>query len=647
MKGLAYFIFLFGLVFSAAQIIDSPDVTLYQIYTDPSMSRFQMQPGLRFEEVLTLSTDARVLSPGVSASDLQNNAVICEGNINAVFEPGGEWGRGFSAYSNYWQLCTPPGYSSTSSGQIFWSDSSYNRYEPIADCYPGDSCWGQEGPLINERVTYEDTVRTYPNSLGQSNVICKGVAYLYRGSAPPLVSRVIDGSPLTHSSAVTRGTYAFSGSMQVNGCAGIVRIPVCSPGDEQVEEIYSSTTLGSSPRPYTRAVPPATLNIRVVTNEDLRCQAEFISVTPSPLNVSPGGTQEITLNFRNPPCPASEPLCQNATIGRITVSNGFTFTQGITIPGGNTVAPGGTRSIAGTLRAPAYTECPTQLTFTAEYACPGCVGQIGGAPATLTVPFDCPTITTELPNLVPLLDPDTSRYDVPTGEQPNITITTWNRGTNESNPGDTCVDIGQWVPAGGFIPEWDSVASFRYPYPALAPGRQQPHGRLDFTCTPDMENNTYTMLVLADCGYTTQECANPLERCPAELDNLEERWLRCVPSYGPPPPGEETLECYLDPSYISNGAAGETYNFDLTCPEEMDGDATCAGGVDWRVTIPRGSNATVEEWSGNAIGGWVKIAEDSGAGDVHIEVEVDYGGGLNATCSSTITIPYIPCVEYI
>jgi hypothetical protein len=367
-------------------------------------------------------------------------------------------------------------------------------------------------------------------------------------------------------------------------------------------------------------------------------------VVPSPLNVSAGGSESITLNFRNP-CPASDALCQNATISGITVSDGFTFTQGITIIGGNTVAPGRTRAIGGTLRAPDYATCPTQLTFTARYSCPGCTGNMDGTPVSITVPHTCNNTLGRDVNLKPRFEPDNSKYNVPTGEDPNLTIITWNNGFDPGNPGETCIRIGhtQTITLGPFGPPSsifiDDFPSTSYFYPALAGGEEygQP---LDFTCTPDIENNTYTLLVDVDCTDTTMNETS-------EFDNSDRRAIACVPPTGGNQTDEgEKYRCSIDPAGPQTGIPGNEYDFTLLCTES-GGPADYCPNAHW--TLDVAGNATVLRHGpdDNTAGYWLELGPGArGEGSVGIEARITFPDG-NATCSSLINLPLIPCEEFV
>ncbi|MEW5996249.1 MAG: hypothetical protein AB1657_01495 [Candidatus Micrarchaeota archaeon] len=628
------------------------DDRLYAINTPGFLDYLNVRPYMEFTETLQLSTTARVLSGG-PATDLQEDAFVCEGSITARLTPDGIWARGrnLEQSADYYQ-CDPPANTRGVQGNvdITWSNSIYDTFVGEDRCTEDESCWGREGSLVLQPADYVRTGTWFRNSDSRANVVCKGTTALRAGPGLPS-ERIIDGSASTRTDSYTRGTYVFSGQMDIDGCLDILRHPDCPaiPGYVGREEVYSRTEAqpGTRAPEYSGTVGPLTTSIRVVSDSDLRCGAEFVGVTPSPLNVSPGGSQAVSITVRNP-CPASDPLCQPFTVGTIAVSGGFRFTRPATPV---VVNPGSSARITGTLFAPEYDPCvnpPTQLTFTAGGTCPGCTATpLSGSVPAYNVPFDAPCApeipTGELPNLVPRFNPNVPTLYVPSGEQPGLTIITWNRGMNTSNPGETCVEVGTWVPSGGFIPEWNSTASFRYAYSALAPGEEQSHGRLDFLCTPEM-NQTFTVLVVADCGYTTQECANPLIMCPQEEDNLEERWIRCLPPEINITEVNETLGCALSPS-TQTGTPGERHEVGIRCPGTPDG--TCFG-VDWDFSTDPGGNVTIvrSESGGNDLNGWVVLGEDSSPGYARISAEVPFAEG-NATCSADVVVPSIPCEEFV
>ncbi len=634
-----------SLSFAAETAADSFDGPLYTTYTPSYLDYIYMDPYLHFESTVSASTDARVLAGG-PASDLQDDAIICEGDVTINSDADGRWARGgLYQFVDYWLSCEPPTYTSVSNNRpITWNSGYYDSLFPLEICSEGEpGCWGREGTLVRQRVdTYEiDPSRQFDDREGYTNVICKGVTTTRYGSTL-LSTRVIGGAPYEGTVALSRGEYAISNEMAVDGCLGVLRFAGCT-GEENHEKIFGRIRAesGSSAPGYSTSLN-SVLNLRVVNNNDLRCQAEFLSIEPSPLEITPGGSTGITVTIRNT-CDPSDPLCQDITVNRVTVSEGFRFTS-ISMPGTSfTARPGGTVTIGGSLTAPddeaICTTIRRSVAFTVEYSCMGCEGMPGelSRTASYQLGYDCPDFVGRQPNLIPRFDPDMSRYDVPTGEHPNITIITRNIGDNDSNSGETHVSIGtlgpglfDWEPADPSIP-WET-----FYYPPLAPGEEEVHPRLSFTCTPEMENNTYTIMVGVDNAFETNESD--------EDDNYEMRAIRCVPTDMPPPgEGNETYTCEIAPPSYTGSPGGE-YWFDLRCPDEGDPLGTCSGDVDWDVT-ERG-NATYEDYSGNSVSMDVLVATDSGPGSIHVEAHVEYSDG-NATCSSEIYIPVVPCEEYV
>lgn len=647
---------LFAIVLAAmlsAEVSVTPvfDGRLYTTYSPPDeFGHVYMRPFIQFENTLHASTTARVIYGG-PATDLQHNAIICEGDVEVSSSADAEWAHGgLYQYVLYWLPCEPPSQSSVRNNiPVTWNGDYYDALYPLEQCDEGDrSCWGMEGPLVGQRVdTYEvygGSGTRYTNKRGDTNVVCKGTSTL-RSDGSILVSRVIDGSPYSGTVALRRGTHTLTNEMGAS-CLGVVRFPQkCTPTTQLHEKIYGRTEprFGSSAPAYATTVGPATMNLRVVTNEDLMCRAGIASVTPSPLNVSPGGTQTATVVVNNN-CPASEPLCQPITITGITVSDGFRFTY-FMLPGGSyTALPGRSVSIPGSLTAPEYLDCPTRLTFTATYTCTGCEGSFSGTPVTVNVPFECPPPDLNLTNLRPRFNPDFgSRIDLRTGDELDLEIITWNNGFTPSNPGETCVNIGRFVtliPGIGSPPVTifdDVVAPQRHSYGAILAGGEVNHGSVDFSCTPEMENNTYTLVAVVDC------MPPPFGATPEmnEEDNRETRLINCVPRETNITEDGDRYRCDITPSFQTGYPMGE-YPFRVTCPSEGNPDNTCGGDISWsshptNVTYTAETDYDIYE---------IRVGGSSGPGIVDITARVRYADG-NATCDAQLVVPYVPCEDFL
>jgi len=633
--------------FAQVTATQSFDDNLYRINTRSSMSRMHMQPYLYFENTVSASTDARVIYGG-PASNLQNNAIICEGDVSATSTVDGEWAHGgLYQYVLYWLDCDPPPSETRvrNNQPITWSGSYYDALFPQEVCNEGEpGCWGMEGSLVRQRVdTYErfEDV-TYSNSAGDSNVVCKGTTTL-RSDTTMLVTKVIGDTPSEGRVRLTRGMHTITNSMDVTGCLGVTRF-VCDIAPELHEQVYGRTSaqFGAGAPPYTTTVGPATLNLRVVTNADLRCSAEFVSITPSPLVVAPGNSTSATVTIRNN-CPASDPLCQPITVTGVSVSDGFRFTHstsGMVPITYFTVNPGSVRSFPGTLTAPneegICTELTRGITFNVTYTCPGCgpAGDSISRSASYTVRFECPP--GETTNLVPHFEPEMSRYDVTTGDDLNLTIITWNNGGHPSNPGETCIQIGH-LEGGTTGPFVDDFPPTSYSYPVLNAGGQ--YGEpLDFRCTEDTENQTYRVVVNVDCPFlgTTNETD--------ETDNDDWRFIYCRPPDTPPPGDDERYRCNI-PEGTRTGIPGETYDFGLECT--MLGSPVDCPNAAWSYHLAGNATVAEEGPDSNTAGYWLVLGTDArGEGSVGIEAKITFPDG-NATCNSLINIPLIPCEEFV
>lgn len=623
------------------------DDPLYRIYTPGFQRELNVHPYLRFTGELMLSTSARVISGG-PASNLQEGAIVCEGPITAQLNPRGIWARAgnLDQSLNYYQ-CDPPAHSGgvRSNQPVEWSGGIYDDFVDMETCTDGSSCWGRFSDLVSQPADYVRTGEWFRDRESRTGVVCKGTSTL-RDNIRLLSTRVLDEGSSTSTNTYARGTYTFSGQMDVTGCMAIVRHPDCPSDPTYVgrEEIFSRTSAsgGASDPEYSGVVGPVTTAIRVVTNADLRCSAEFVSITPSPLIVAPGNSTSATVTIRNN-CPASDRLCQPITVTGVSVSDGFRFTHstsGMVPITYFTVNPGSVRSFPGTLTAPneegICTELTRGITFNVTYTCPGCgpAGDSISRSASYTVRFECPP--GETTNLVPRFEPEMSRYDVVTGDDLNLTIITWNNGGHPSNPGETCIQIGH-LEGGTTGPFVDDFPPTSYSYPVLNAGGQ--YGEpLDFRCTEDTENQTYMVVVNVDCPFlgTTNETD--------ETDNDDFKYIWCRAPDTPPPGDEERYRCNI-PEGTRTGIPGETYDFGLECT--MLGSPVDCPNADWSYHLAGNATVAEEGPDSNTAGYWLVLGTDArGEGSVGIEAKITFPDG-NATCNSLINIPLIPCEEFV
>ena len=650
------------MLFAGASATQSFDGELYHVVTASDLTQFHVKPYLYFENTLHAEYTGpyRVIygNPG----DLRSGDIICEGNVAMNSDVSGRWAHGgFYAASEYWHSCEPPAYSRVSNNRpVTWSVTGYNALFPEEVCYPLESsCWNARADFVTQKIDMFGVTPSeiYYNREGQVAVVCKGVSTLRSGTALINSSVISDGGRTGGSAALTRGSVVLSSTMDVQGCLVVVRHPSC-PGDEDVEKIFGRTRAegGYGAPGYSTSIP-ATMNIRVVSNADLRCSAEIFSVTPSPMNISPGGSEHVTIRVRNS-CPASDPLCRPINVSSLRVTTeGFRYTPDLVLAlpgplGGSTASsrrtaagPGETITFSGTVVAPndpgVCEDLHGTITFEAQYDCTDLCGPGGpgmaGRTVQITVPYECPppglNLTRDV-NLVPRFDPDPgSTITISTGERPNISIITWNRGMNFSNPGETCIVIC----APGDDSCADPVAEYRYSYPALGPlgefGEQ-----LGFTCSEEDEGSTFNLFVGVDCTDTTNETS--------ETDNSDRRRIFCAP-----PANETTEERYgcdiIGGPYV--GRAGQQFDFEVRCRNNELGMPWPCGEVGWSYHID-GSNITVsEEDDGSGDYYWVVLGPGTrGEGTVRVTAEVEFTDpDGNATCSSSIHVPLVPCVDFV
>jgi hypothetical protein len=158
---LAFFL-LVSVSFCAVERAENDNPTLYQTQSAPG-SGIYAEPYLQFREMLSGSTDARVLRGG-PANNLGDNAIVCEGNMEFALTGSGIWARGgnLEAHANYWYTdCDPYRFSGSepSNVPILMSDSDYRKFQRYPNCGPGESCYGSEGPLTSVNVdSYEGLV---------------------------------------------------------------------------------------------------------------------------------------------------------------------------------------------------------------------------------------------------------------------------------------------------------------------------------------------------------------------------------------------------------------------------------------------------------------------------------------------------------
>ena len=653
----------FSLSFAQATVEEEFDGNLYAPVTSSLVDYLTIRPYLYFSNTLEATTTAEVLR-GSTSGGLENNAIICEGNVELSSDVNGLWAHGgLYEFVDNWLECEPPSYTSVHNNQpIVWNTGDYNDLYDTTICSSEDGCWSIDEGMVEQRVNtyekyYDDPSSRTTNRLGSTTVICKGVTTLRAGSTS-VDFKVIGDEPPTGTIRLTRGNYALTSLMDVQGCLGVVRFHGCS-GSPNFEKIFDRTRAesGHGAPPYTNTVGPATLNVRVVNNADLRCSADIFSVTPSPINISPGGSAHVTIRITNN-CPASDPLCRPINVSNLRVTtSGFRYVPDLTISlpgplgGGSTTShritarPGETITFSGTVIAPndpgICEDLHGTIEFAADYQCPGCEGSTGGGSLTgtadITVPYECPPPDLNLTrnvNLVPRFDPDPgSTLTFRTGERPNISIMTWNRGMNFSNPGETCVVICDVSD----VSCSDPVADYRYTYPALGP-LEEFGDELDFVCSEEDERKTFDLFVGVDCTNTTNETS--------EIDNSDQRRIFCAP-----PTNEtgdnETYSCDLTPAGPIPGRAGETYEFELdSCTKLGEAyDCISAETVDW--SFARSGNATYTHEEGNDFGASFVMGTDSrGEGNVRVTARVDFGDG-NATCSSDVYMPLVPCIDFV
>lgn len=230
------------------------DVTLYTIWTPPSMDRFRATTDIDFDYSTRASTSAADHISGGGPSDIGNNAILCpNADVSVGNIISGTWASpDFYARVDYFYSCTPPGQGTTHNKAIRWSEDNYENYIDRLSCSPGDSCWNHGGTLHNQRVNYyemfsEDDV--HRDKRGKMTMICKGRnrirLYQRDGGSWDQVGLTTyqdtDGSTyFSHTfNNLHEGEYQLRTRFEVEGCEVLIRIPECEGAETEV--VYSRT----------------------------------------------------------------------------------------------------------------------------------------------------------------------------------------------------------------------------------------------------------------------------------------------------------------------------------------------------------------------------------------------------------------------
>ena len=624
MRKLAIILMLLCVAFSVEAVEETDSSTLYQPNTDPSMSRFHMRPYLWFEEEITASTTARIISG--NPSDLRDGDIICEGVVRVRAQPDGEWAHGgLFEHVNWWyRQCDPEYYGTVNTNQpIHWSTSDYGRFIDWSNCDPYMSCWGHEGGLVTQRVnTYERLGDPYFNDRkGDSNVICKGTQTILRDSST-VASQDIGTGAMTRDITLTRGTHNVGARMDVSGCLGIVRIfyDHCTKLPEgRSEEIFSRTSAqsGLGAPEYSNRVGPVEITLTVVSNDDIVSALEVVSFEPSPIMLGAAESTAATITLRNPPCTAI--YCTPVEIRGVEMSGGFRFFRFVTPETPPFVIyPGQTKTYSGSIRAPdpIPDPAPANIDVQVNYVPtePNCDGLTPDGNIPFEVPYDYEeneTITNLIPDIPTIMTVEVGNSTGP------FVIPTLNVGDFPSNPGMTVFAV--------FDPlsPWPPLDLVVYQYGVIAPHDSWDYYTYQgFTCPRE---GNFTAVEVVDIEDTTLE--------DNEFDNEQWMIIQCVT------PGEipedENYTCTIEPT-PQMGFPGTIHDFEIRC----DGDF--CDEADW--SISSGPGSITDE---NDVAATVQVNEDAPTPDeVHVHARAEYEEDT-MECEALIILPESECIDYV
>jgi len=342
MKKTVFFVFLFlSVLFSAATVNVVDTEKLYPVKHDDSNINIENTFG--FTYTTTLSTNSEVLTPGVSANDLQEGTEICPGTITATSRINGEWADSsgsepFKAYVLFpYANCEPDSESDVETNRpIRWNTNDYDDMTDTLACYrssfdPNPSCWGRGGSLTRQSIRryWFNEVYGFSHRVGWASTTCTGgntIQVIRSGVTIDLWPDESTGNGKTtfsHSTdPLSIGSYTFRTSFDVDGCSILARTWECE-GSKQAEYYYTRTSAsgGTGAPEYGYRVTNSDLHIYV---EDKEADLSITSTSPgSNIQMSPGGTVGIQFRTRN-----DGNVVVKATDTRVSPTPRFAVTKG-------------------------------------------------------------------------------------------------------------------------------------------------------------------------------------------------------------------------------------------------------------------------------------------------------------------------------
>ena len=267
-------LFFTSLISAAASGVTQDTVDLYTIYT--SLPEFHVTNDLDFGHGVTVNPEGNVLQGDEGATgNIESNAVVCPGDVIVGSSLNGQWAAsGFSALYPYAFTCIPPSQGLATNRNVHWSEDDYDALQTGgAICIPEESCWGNEGSLTSQRVSYETIDATYSNRLGYVSTVCYGQHQLrllnrntgssVGGGTYMAMTNPPTTTSFTHTYDLEDGNYQARAQFFVNGCTTVVRPPACAGDQEEgIFDRIAAENSDDAPE-YEIDLPLRTLNFEV------------------------------------------------------------------------------------------------------------------------------------------------------------------------------------------------------------------------------------------------------------------------------------------------------------------------------------------------------------------------------------------------
>jgi len=292
-------------------------------------------------DMILSSGGQNILTPGADPNDLPNNALVCPGTINANLTPSVLWAAtAFSSTSPIYSSDPYPANSNTNDRnlpvQLNTSlESTLNAYPSwyllFTDAIDKPYYIATQMPAA-EGVTFVRTISP-PDSqfgTGSAGLVCGGTVTI--NGVTKDISQPSRSDTYT---AAQLGAKTYTSNLAINSCTGAV---VSNEAANTRKYLFGNSQSGT---PHTSGNVQGTISI--VNPQTI--SPSILSITPSPLSISPGESKNITITVRNNNADAY------IFISSQSASNGFTLTplSGWSDP----IAPSTTAVKIATITAPA------------------------------------------------------------------------------------------------------------------------------------------------------------------------------------------------------------------------------------------------------------------------------------------------------